>query len=62
MKSILLLLTLLFTISSFSQSDKDVVKSIYEKSLDDGKSYAWLDYLSNQIGGRLSGSLNAEKA
>ena len=22
----------------------------------------WLDYLSNQIGGRLSGSLNAERA
>ncbi|NOQ91603.1 MAG: M20/M25/M40 family metallo-hydrolase [Flavobacteriaceae bacterium] len=62
MKSITLLLALLFTISSFSQSDKDVVKSIYEKSLNDGKSYVWLDYLSNQIGGRLSGSLNAEKA
>lgn len=27
-----------------------------------GKSYEWLDYLSNQIGGRLSGSLNAERA
>jgi len=62
MKSITLLLALLFTISSFSQSDKDVVKSIYEKSLNDGNSYVWLDYLSNQIGGRLSGSLNAEKA
>ncbi len=62
MKSITLLLTLLFAISSFSQSDKDVVKNIYEKSLNDGNSYVWLDYLSNQIGGRLSGSLNAEKA
>jgi hypothetical protein len=27
-----------------------------------GKSYDWLDYLSNNIGGRLSGTLNAEKA
>jgi len=62
MKSILFLLTLSFAISSFSQSDKDVVKNIYEKSLSDGKSYEWLDYLSNQIGGRLSGSTNAEKA
>lgn len=62
MKSILLLLTLLITNSSFSQSDKDVIKNIYKKSLNDGKSYVWLDYLSNQIGGRLSGSLNAEKA
>lgn len=28
----------------------------------DGQSYQWLDYLSNEIGGRLSGSLNAEYA
>ncbi|HAT65425.1 MAG TPA: peptidase M28 family protein, partial [Flavobacteriaceae bacterium] len=28
----------------------------------EGKSYQWLDYLSNNIGGRLSGSLEAEKA
>jgi hypothetical protein len=26
------------------------------------KAYSWLDYLSNQIGGRLSGSLEAERA
>lgn len=31
-------------------------------ALSNGKSYEWLDYLSNQIGGRLSGSLNAERA
>ena len=29
---------------------------------DQGKSYDWLDHLTNQIGGRLSGSLNAERA
>jgi len=31
-------------------------------SLLNGKSYEWLDHLSNQIGGRLSGSFNAEQA
>jgi len=31
-------------------------------SLLNGKSYQWLDHLSNQIGGRLSGSFNAEQA
>jgi hypothetical protein len=45
-----------------SQSDEDVLKSIYNTSLTNGKSYKWLDYLSNEIGGRLSGSKNAELA
>ena len=31
-------------------------------SLSNGHSYQWLDHLSNKIGGRLSGSLNAERA
>ena len=35
---------------------------MYDVALTNGKSYNWLDYLSNQIGGRLSGSLNAERA
>jgi len=57
------LILICFTITSgFSQSDADRVKTIYKQSLTNGKSYEWLDYLSNQIGGRLSGSLNAEKA
>lgn len=47
----------------YSQSaDEQMLKSIYDTSLLNGKSYAWLDHLSNQIGGRLSGSYNAEKA
>lgn len=44
------------------QEDVSQLKNIYEQSLTNGKSYEWLDYLSNQIGGRLSGSLNAERA
>ncbi|TYB79557.1 M20/M25/M40 family metallo-hydrolase [Bizionia myxarmorum] len=51
---------LVFNVSA--QTDAEIFKSIYSTSLTNGKSYHWLDYLSNQIGGRLSGSLNAEKA
>ncbi|MCK7591552.1 M20/M25/M40 family metallo-hydrolase [Subsaxibacter sp. CAU 1640] len=47
---------------SAQSSDADVIKSIYSKALTDGKSYSWLDHLSNQIGSRLSGSLGAEQA
>lgn len=56
----LLLLTLGFT--AHAQSDEEVLKTIYHQTLTNGKSYQWLEYLSNDIGGRLSGSLNAERA
>lgn len=52
-------------LSSFcvsAQSDEAALKTIYKTSLTNGKSYQWLDYLSNTIGGRLSGSTNAELA
>ncbi|WP_439151937.1 M20/M25/M40 family metallo-hydrolase [Winogradskyella sp.] len=45
-----------------AQSDEDVLSTIYKTSLTNGQSYAWLDYLSNTIGGRLSGSTDAELA
>lgn len=38
------------------------IKKIYQTALLDGQSYPWLAHLSNQIGGRLSGSLNAQRA
>ena len=41
---------------------KRQIKKIYQEALTQGKSYDWLDHLTNQIGGRLSGSLNAERA
>jgi hypothetical protein len=62
LKSILFLFSILTSLSVSSQSDEDMLKKIYKTSLQNGKSYEWLDYLSNQIGGRLSGSLSAEKA
>ena len=62
MKKILILITLFASINTFSQTDAELLKNIFDTSLSNGKSYQWLDHLSNQIGGRLSGSLNAELA
>ena len=60
----LLFLCYCFTLSinALSQSDEEVLKKIYKTSLTKGQSYNWLNYLSNQIGSRLSGSYGAEKA
>ena len=49
----------------FSQdlrTDSEMLKAFYDESLLSGKSYSWLDYLTNRIGSRLSGSLGAERA
>ncbi|NER16041.1 M20/M25/M40 family metallo-hydrolase [Spongiivirga citrea] len=64
MNKFLGVLLLLSSFSLFSQSSDDEiqVKNIYNTALTNGHSYQWLDHLSNEIGGRLSGSLNAEKA
>ena len=63
MKLKLYIATLLCSTLLFSQSDDSkMIEKIYDTSLLKGKSYDWLDHLSNQIGGRLSGSYNAEKA
>lgn len=59
---IALLVVLFLPLASIAQTDEENLRTIYTNSLTNGKSYQWLDHLSNQIGGRLSGSLNAEKA
>lgn len=59
-----LLLLLLFSFKSFSQNainDSIVLKKLFTTALTDGKSYEWLDYIANKIGGRLSGSIGAEQ-
>ncbi len=45
-----------------AQNDSITVRKIYTEALTKGQSYQWLDYLSNDIGSRLSGSLGAERA
>ena len=42
--------------------DSTTMRNIYDMALLNGKSYDWLDHLSNEIGGRLSGSIEAEEA
>ncbi|WP_432271469.1 M20/M25/M40 family metallo-hydrolase [Autumnicola tepida] len=44
------------------EADSLMLRKIYDMSLLNGKSYDWLDYLSNKIGGRLSGSYQAQQA
>ena len=63
MKQLLLLLVLLVSIGTYSQKEDEAqLKKIYDASLTQGKAYDWLNYLSNQIGGRLSGSVQAQQA
>ena len=59
-----LFIALLFVVLSL-QAQEDIaptMKKIYQTALLEGQSYPWLAHLSNQIGGRLSGSLNAQRA
>ena len=62
MKNKIILVFVLLSIIGTAQDDAAQLQSIYSTSLTNGKSYEWLRYLSNEIGGRLSGSLNAELA
>ena len=47
--------------SSF-KADSTQLRKIFTKSLTEGKSYDWLNYLSNRIGARLAGSEGDKKA
>ncbi len=59
---LLLSLSLLAISLNAQQEIEPTLKEIYQTALLDGQSYPWLAHLSNQIGGRLSGSLNAQRA
>ncbi len=61
---LIILINLFFRVptASFSQSDSIQFKKIYNEVLTNSKCYANLDYLSNKIGGRLSGSPQTQKA
>ena len=64
MKKYTLFIILFIACFSYAQQQRDslMLKSFYKTALLNGQAYNWLDYLTNQIGGRLSGSLNAERA
>ncbi|MEL4454527.1 M20/M25/M40 family metallo-hydrolase [Lutimonas vermicola] len=60
-------LNILFTFLLISwvvnaQEDAKIIENMYNTSLSNGMSYSWLDHLSNEIGGRLSGSDGARRA
>lgn len=62
-KTILLTALVLNGLTSFAQSnDEKNIKLFYKKALTEAKCYSWLEYLSNDIGARLSGSATAEEA
>lgn len=63
MKRIVTLLLGVLPVFSIAQNnDSLVLRSIYDEVLTKGRCYSWLDYLSNQIGGRVSGSPEAARA
>ncbi|MEA1787051.1 M20/M25/M40 family metallo-hydrolase [Arenibacter sp. GZD96] len=54
---------LFIALQSLAQTnDEKQIKSLYHAALSQGKAYDWLNHLSNQIGGRLSGSIQAQQA
>ena len=60
---ITLIITCPFLLNSQTDLEKsDFINNIYNEALSNGESYEWLEYLSNDIGHRLSGSVNAERA
>ena len=61
MKKIFIILLFFISLNNFGQDEK-VIKDIFEAGFTESKAYSWLDYLSNEIGGRLSGSYEAQLA
>ena len=64
MKKLILFVALFLNVMLLFAQTKDelALKEIYKSSLINAKCYPWLEYLSNTIGSRLSGSTGAEKA
>ena len=64
MKYLSYLLIVAFSVSLHSHNTNEnsiFIDKIYDEALANGNSYEWLEYLSNQIGGRLSGSINYDR-
>jgi len=68
MNRILIIATVMFLSFAFAKAqsqttqDSTMMREIYNQNLTTSKSYQWLDHLSNNIGGRLSGSPQAQMA
>jgi hypothetical protein len=62
MKKIVIVFLFIVAQGISQTEDEKQIRSIYDAALKEGKAYDWLNYLSNQIGGRLSGSVQAQQA
>ncbi|NKI26244.1 M20/M25/M40 family metallo-hydrolase [Arenibacter sp. 6A1] len=62
MKQLLVILVLLSTQINAQDRDEKQIKALYHHALTEGSGYGWLHHLSTKIGGRLSGSLQAQQA
>jgi ASC-1-like (ASCH) protein len=60
--TILLYFFSIITVAQNQTNDELRLKQIYNTALTNSKCYSWLDYMSNKIGHRLSGSTGAQKA
>ncbi len=57
-----LCLSLFCLIAHAQNADSVMIRKLFDESLARGKSYEWLRYLTKQVGPRLSGSANGQKA
>ncbi|WP_422081258.1 M28 family peptidase [Ulvibacterium sp.] len=62
MKKISVLFFFASVVALAQTEDEQQIKRIYDAALTQGSAYNWLKHLSNQIGGRLSGSVQAQQA
>lgn len=63
MKNLFTLCLCLFCLFANAQNaDSVMIRKLFDESLARGKSYEWLRYLTKQVGPRLSGSANGQKA
>jgi carboxypeptidase Q len=63
LKTLLPAVALLFSIAASGQDpDSATLRKLYSTALETGQGYEWLRHLSNEIGGRLSGSPQAAQA
>lgn len=61
-KTLLICFYLILGFANAQQQDSIVIRKFFTTEFTNGKAYDWLKYLCLQIGGRISGSAQAEKA
>ncbi len=62
MKKLFVFIFFITTVAFAQNEDTEQLREFYDLALNEGQSYEWLRHLSNRIGGRLSGSVEAQQA